>query len=70
MAMGLTKIQEMETSKSMTEKARSDAAAIANAASQQAATGAAPTGKEVKPAPKVTGYEKLAEISVKRRSAY
>jgi hypothetical protein len=71
MAMGLSKLQEMAQVKSMETKARADAATKAAAASATAAIAAAPpAGREVASAPKSTGYEKLAEISERKRSAY
>ena len=70
MAMGLTKMKELETSRTMTDKARSDAAAKAEAIGKQGATGATPATKEVKPAPRSDGLDKLVQAGIRKRSAY
>jgi len=69
-AMGLTKVKELEETRTMTEKARTDAAAKAEAVGKQAATGATPPPATPAPAPKSTGFEKMVEAGRKRRSAY
>lgn len=70
MAMGLTKMKELETARNMTEQARIEAANKAEAAGKQGATGATPAAKEVKPAPRSDGLDKLVEAGTKRRSVY
>lgn len=70
-ALGMTKLKEMETARTMSDKARAEAAAKADAISRQAGTGATPPpAARVETAPKATGFEGLIKAGQQRKSVY